>query len=62
MDQDTPLNFPIERDPYALPEHHFTYDDGMSRASENGEKWKALGVENARRQLRARHCRQSHVA
>jgi hypothetical protein len=61
MDYDT-NDFPIERDPYAPPDQHFTFADGVSRAAINGEKWKELGRENARRQLAAKHSRRSHTA
>ena len=62
MDYDQPAEFPIERDPYAVPSNHFTYASGVSRAAVNGEKWKKLRALNMLAVESAKHTRASHTA
>jgi hypothetical protein len=54
-----PVDFPIEREPYAVPDQHITYQCGVSMSRLKGEKWLALRAENLRRQQAAKHVRQS---
>ena len=58
MDYDT-SDFPIEREPYAVPDQHITYASGVSGSRLKGEKWRALRRENIRRQETSKHARQS---
>lgn len=61
MDYDTQTYFPIERDPYGVPDQHFTYADGVSRAGVNGDQFKALRAANMLKVQSAKHARSSHT-
>ena len=49
MDYAIPHDLPIERDPYATPDQHFTYSAGLSRAAINGAVYQELRRENQHR-------------